>query len=154
MMENLNVKFKQYGLILLQDFKRTKALNDADADPDLHIAFPPPHNVIQDLKGLEYDMRTDDRQEHQKSDNNQRNNNENNKKKNKGNQRSERSDQVFTVSKADFERLNNWKANKFKQGDGPRKLPSLQLLKPRLLEFVINFKIMVSVRDRIVRTSM
>ena len=63
-MENLNVKFKQYGLIQLQDFKRTKALNDAEADPTLHIAYPPPHNVIQDLEGLEFDMRNDDRHEH------------------------------------------------------------------------------------------
>jgi hypothetical protein len=42
MMENLNVKFKQYDLILLQDYKRTKTLNDSEADPNLHIAFPPP----------------------------------------------------------------------------------------------------------------
>jgi hypothetical protein len=46
MMENLNVKFKQYGLILLQGFKRTKSLNDAKPDQNLHIAFPPPHNVV------------------------------------------------------------------------------------------------------------
>ena len=69
LMENLNVKFKQYGLILLQDFKRTKALNDAEADPNLHIAYPPHHNVIQDLEGLEFDMRTDDRQDQARPDN-------------------------------------------------------------------------------------
>ena len=27
----------------------------------MHIAYPPPHNVIQDLEGLEFDMRNDDR---------------------------------------------------------------------------------------------
>ena len=107
MMENLNVKFKQYGLILLQDFKRTKALNDAEPDAGLHIAFPPAHNVVQDLEGLEADMRTDDRQENYKSDHSQRKNNGNNSKKIKGNQKSDKSDQVFTVSKADFERLNS-----------------------------------------------
>ena len=122
-MENLNVKFKQYGLILLQDFKRTKALNDAEPDAALHIAFPPPHNVVQDLEGLEADMRSDDRQEYHKFDNNPRNNKGNNNKKMKGNQRSEKSDQVFTVSKADFERLNNWKATKSKQGNSSKKSP-------------------------------
>jgi hypothetical protein len=66
-------------------------------------------------------MRSDDRQEHHKSDNNPRNNKGNNNKKLKGNQRSEKSDQVFTVSKADFECLNNWKATKSKQGNGPKK---------------------------------
>ena len=71
-MENLNVKFKQYGLILLQDFNRTKALNDAEPDAGLHIAFPPAHNVVQDLEGLEADLRTDDRQENFKSDHSQR----------------------------------------------------------------------------------
>jgi hypothetical protein len=80
MMENLNVKFKQYGLILLQDFKRPKALNDAEADPDLHITFPPPLNVIQDLEGLESDMQSDDRQEQQKPDHGQKRNNNSNKK--------------------------------------------------------------------------
>ena len=92
MMENLNNKFKQYGLVLLQDFKRTKALNDAEADPALHIAYPPPHNVIQDLEGLEYDMRSDDRQEPQNTDQGQRRNNNKNNKKVKSNQRSEKSD--------------------------------------------------------------
>jgi hypothetical protein len=121
MMENLNVKFKQYGLILLQDFKRTKALNDAQADPDLHIAYPPPHNAIQGLEGLESDMRSDDRQEHPRPDQGQRRNNNNNKKK-QGNQRSDKSDQVFTVSKADFENLNSWKADKAKQGKGNNKV--------------------------------
>ena len=58
-------------------------------------------------------MRTDDRHEHSKSDNHLRKNN----KKNKGNQKSEKSDQVFTVSKADFERLNSWKASKSKQSN-------------------------------------
>ena len=81
MMENLNVKFKQYGLILLQDFKRTKALNDAEPDQNLHIAFPPPHNVVQDLEGLEADMRSNDLQEHYNSDNHQRKNNGNNNRK-------------------------------------------------------------------------
>jgi hypothetical protein len=121
MMENLNVMFKQYGLNLLQDFKRMKALNDAEADPDLHIAFPPPHNVIQDLEGLKYDMRSNDRQKHQKSDQGQKRNNNNNNKK-KGLKRSEKSDQVFTVSKAEFERLNNSKADKAKQGNGNNKV--------------------------------
>ena len=119
MMENLNVKFKQYGLILLQDFKRTKALNDAEADPNLHIAYPPPHKVIQDLEGLEFDMQNDERQDQSRPDNNQRKNNGNKKKG--GNQRSDKSDQVFTVSKADFEKLNSWKANKSKQGKGNNK---------------------------------
>ena len=41
----------------------------------------------------------------------------------KRNQRSEKSDQVFTVSKADFERLNNWKATKSKQGNSSKKSP-------------------------------
>ena len=121
MMENLNVKFKQYGLILLQDFKRTKALNDAEPDQGLHIAFPPAHNVVQDLEGLEADLRTDDRQENLKSDHSQRKNNGNNNKKIKGNHKSDKSDQVFTVSKADFERLNSWKATKSKQTNGPKK---------------------------------
>jgi len=121
MMENLNVKFKQYGLILLQDFKRTKALNDAEPDAALHIAFPPAHNVVQDLEGLEADLRTDDRQENLKSDHSQRKNNGNNNKKIKGNHKSDKSDQVFTVSKADFERLNSWKATKSKQTNGPKK---------------------------------
>jgi hypothetical protein len=105
MMENLNVKFKQYGLILLQDFKRTKALNDAEPDAALHIAFPPAHNVVQDLEGLEADLRTDDRQENLKSDHSQRKNNGNNNKK----------------IKADFQRLNSWKATKSKQTNGPKK---------------------------------
>ena len=118
MMENLNVKFKQYGLIQLQDFKRTKALNDAEADPALHIAYPPPHNVIQDLEGLEFDMRTDERQDQSRPDHGQK---KNNKNKKKVNQHSDKTDQVFTVSKADFEKLNNWKANKSKQGKGNQK---------------------------------
>jgi hypothetical protein len=87
-MEKLNNKFKQYGLILLQDFKRTKALNDDEAGPILQIAYPPPHNVIQDLEGPEYDMHSDNRQDHHKSDNGQRRNNDNNSKKVKGSQRS------------------------------------------------------------------
>ena len=33
-----------------------------------------------------------------------------------------KSDQVFTVSKADFERLNSWKANKSNQGNGDKKV--------------------------------
>ena len=96
-------------------------LNDAEPDAALHIAFPPPHNVVQDLKGLKADMRSDDRQEQNKSENYQRKNHANNSKKIKGNQKSEKSDQVFTVSKADFERLNSWKATKSKQSNGPKK---------------------------------
>jgi hypothetical protein len=130
MMENLNVKFKQYGLILLQDFKRTKALNDAEPDAALHIAFPPPHNVVQDLEGLEADMRSDDHQENCKSDHSQRKNNGNNSKEIKGNQKSDKSDQVFTVSKADFERFNSWKATKSKQSNRPKKS-----VKPAVKEF-------------------
>ena len=105
---------------MLQDFKRTKALNDAEADPDLHIAFPPPHNVVKDLEELEADMRSDHRRMHCKTENHQRKNHGNNNRKIKVNQKSEKSDQVFTVSKADFERLNSWKATKSK-GNGPKK---------------------------------
>ena len=139
-MENLNNKFKQYGLVLLQDFKRTKALNDADADPALHIAYPPPHNVIQDLEGLEYDMRSYNRQEPQKTDQGQKRNNNNNNKKVKGNQRSEKSDQVFSVSKADFERLNSWKANKTKQGNGSKKADKPQAAPTKPIGVCFDFR--------------
>ena len=85
------------------------------------LLFPAAHNVVQDLEGLEADMRTDDYQENYKSDHSQRKNNGNNSKKIKGNRKSDKSDQVFTVSKADFERLNSWKATKSKQSNGPKK---------------------------------
>ena len=39
----------------------------------------------------------------------------------KGNQHLDKTDQVFTVSKANFEKLNSWKANKSKQGKGNHK---------------------------------
>ena len=99
-------------------------------------------------------MRSDDRQEHHKFDNNPRNNKGNNNKRLKGNPRSEKSDHVFTVSKADFERLNNWKATKSKQGNSSKKsAKSLPLLNLRLLESAINFKIMENAKDRTVLTS-
>ena len=60
-------------------------------------------------------MRTDERQDQSRPDHGQK---KNNKNKKKGSQHSDKTDQVFTVSKADFEKLNNWKANKSKQGKG------------------------------------
>jgi hypothetical protein len=64
-------------------------------------------------------MQSDDRQKQQKPDHGQKRNNNSTKKK--GNQRLEMTEQVFTVSKADFERLNNWKADKAKQSKGSSK---------------------------------
>jgi hypothetical protein len=110
LLENTNSTMRQYSLILLQDVKRIKAHNDNEPDEDEHLQFTEPHIIIQELEAFESDIKSE-MKDNGKNDSNFHN--KHHKKRTNGKQ--EKTEQVFTVTKADFDRLNSWKANKSKQ---------------------------------------
>jgi hypothetical protein len=116
LLENTNTTMRQYSLILLQDIKRIKAHNDNEPDEDEHQDYTEPHIIIQELEAFESDIKSD-MKDNGKNESNSHN--KNHKKRQNGKQ--EKTEQVFTVTKADFDRLNTWKANKSKPANNNTK---------------------------------